>query len=140
MKRKEAVKINDAFTRFLTKMSQGKIVDVPEGTMFKAGKGIAISENDYNTLYPFLWAAVEKRYTVGGLELKYGTHVCQGVVFTDDCVYVRIPDPESLEFAEAYMDLYLMAKSVIESYRRTPISEIYKEGGTDEGMDSRRSD
>lgn len=142
MKLKEAIKIQNAFSRLLTKMASGDVVDVPEGRLLRAYKGIAISVQDYDTLCPFLFAYVERKFTVGGVSSELGSVICTGATITEKEVFLNFHPPGSIEYYGAYMNLSQMATSFLggTSYKRIPIDEIYKGWDSDESMDSRRSD
>lgn len=142
MKYKEALKIQEAFNRLLTKMASGDVVDVPEGRLLKAYKGIAISVQDYDTLCPFLFADLERKFTVGGVSSELSSKICIGATITEKEVLLNFHPPGSIGYYGAYMNLSQMATSFLAgtSYKRIPIAELYKGWDSDEGMDSRRPD
>ena len=135
MKYKEALKIKGAFERLLNKMAKGDIVDVPNGRILKAGKGIAISSNDYETLYPFLFSTVERKVRVGDVTLETGNKVCHSVTFSEDEVFLHVPVLESFEYLETFVDLGRIASSVLNgtAYKKIPIDGLYvnAKGDTD---------
>ena len=135
MKYKEALKIKEAFDRLLNKMAKGDTVDIPTGGLFKAGKGIAISSNDYETLYPFLFSTVERKVRVGDVTLETGNKVCHSVTFSEDEVFLHVPVLESFEYLETFVDLGRIASSVLNgtAYKKIPIDGLYvnAKGDTD---------
>lgn len=136
MKLEEAIKIQNAFSGLLEKMRTGDVVDVPEGRLLKAYKGIAISVQDYDTLCPFLFADVERKFTVGGVSSELGSKICISATITEKEVFLNLHPPGSIEYYGAYMNLSQMATSFLAgtSYKRIPIDEIYKWVDSDEGM------
>lgn len=135
MKYKEALKIKEAFYRLLNKMAKGDTVDIPTGGLFKAGKGIAISSNDYETLYPFLFSTVERKVRVGDVTLETGDKVCHSVTFSEDEVFLHVPDSNSFEYLETFVNLGQIASSLLKgtAYKRIPIDGLYvhAKGDTD---------
>lgn len=135
MKYKEALKIQEAFDRLLNKMAKWDTVDIPTGVLFKAGKGIAISSKDYETLYPFLFSTVERKVCVGDVTLETGDKVCHSVTFSEDEVFLHVPDPESFEFIETFVNLSRIASSFLAgtAYKKIPIDGLYvhAKGATD---------
>lgn len=135
MKYKEALKIKEAFDRLLNKMAKGDTVDIPTGGLFKAGKGIAISSNDYETLYPFLFSTVERKVRVGDVTLETGDKVCHSVTFSEDEVFLHVPDSNSFEYLETFVNLGKIASSLLKgtAYKRIPIDGLYvhAKGDTD---------
>lgn len=113
MKYKEALKIKGAFERLLNKMAKGDTVDIPTGGLFKAGKGIAISSKDYETLYPFLFSTVEMKVRVGDVTLETGYKVFHSVTFSEDEVFLLVPYSESFEYIETFVNLGRIASSVL---------------------------
>lgn len=136
MKYKEALKIKGAFERLLNKMAKGDMVDVPNGRILKAGKGIAISSNDYETLYPFLFSTVEMKVRVGDVTLETGNKVCHSVTFSEDEVFLHVPDLESFEYIETFVNLGRIASSFLNgtAYKKIPIDGLYVNAkGTTDG-------
>lgn len=136
MKYKEALKIQEAFDRLLNKMVKRDTVDIPTGGLFKAGKGIAISSKDYETLYPFLFSTVERKIRVGDVTLETGDKVCHSVTFSaEDEVFLHVPDPESFEYTETFVNLGRIASSFLlgTAYKKIPIDGLYvnAKGATD---------
>lgn len=135
MKFKEALKIHEAFDRLLNKMAKGDTVDIPAGGLFKAGKGIAISSNDYETLYPFLFSTVERKVRVGDVTLETGDKVCHSVTFSEDEVFLHVPDSKSFEYLETFVNLGRIASSFLNgtAYKKIPIDGLYvhAKGATD---------
>lgn len=135
MKYKEALKIKGAFERLLNKMAKWDIVDVPNGRILKAGKGITISSNDYETLYPFLFSTVERKFRVGDVTLETGDKVCHSVTFSEDKVFLHVPDSESFEYLETFANLGRIASSFLNgtAYKKIPIDGLYvhAKGATD---------
>ena len=136
MKFKEAIKIHGAFDRLLNKMAKGDTVDIPTGGLFKAGKGIAISSKDYETLYPFLFSTVERKIRVGDVTLETSDKVCHSVTFSEDEVFLHVPDSESFEYLETFANLGQIASSVLAgtAYKKIPIEGLYvNANGTTDG-------
>ena len=135
MKFKEALKIQEAFDRLLNKMVKNDTVDIPTGGLFKAGKGIAISSKDYETLYPFLFSTVERKLRVGDVTLETGDKVCHSVTFSEDEVFIHVPDPESFEYLEIFVNLRQILSSFLAgtAYKKIPIDGLYvhAKGATD---------
>lgn len=132
---KEALKIQGAFDRLLNKMAKGDTVDIPTGGLFKAGKGIAISSKDYETLYPFLFSTVERKVRVGDVTLETGDKVCHSVTFSEDEVFLHVPDSKSFEYLETFVNLSQIASSFLTgtAYKKIPIDGLYAhaKGATD---------
>lgn len=135
MKFKEALKIKGAFERLLNKMAKRDIVDVPNGRILKASKGIAISSNDYETLYPFLFSTVERKVRVGDVTLETSDKVCHSVTFSEDEVFLHVPDSNSFEYIETFVNLGRIASSFLNgtAYKKIPIDGLYvnAKGDTD---------
>lgn len=127
MKFKEALKIKGAFERLLNKMAKRDIVDVPNGRILKAGNGIAISSNDYETLYPFLFSTVERKVRVGDVTLETSDKVCHSVTFSEDEVFLHVPDSNSFEYIETFVNLGRIASSFLNgtAYKKIPIDGLY---------------
>lgn len=145
MKFKEALKIQEALCRLTDKMAEKKLVNIPGGKLFKDGKGIAISQQDYDTLFPFLFANVEKEYKVGEVIMETGDRICYGATITENEVFLHFPDPDKqiIEYIDAYVSLVKMARGFLAgtNYKRQPISElyIYAKGTPNESLGSNRS-
>ena len=135
MKYKEALKIYGAFDRLLNKMAKGDTVDIPTGGLFKAGKGIAISSKDYETLYPFLFSTVERKVCVGDVTLETGDKVFHSVTFSEDEVFLHVPDSESFEYLETFVNLRQIISIFLAGtvYKKIPIDGLYvnAKGDTD---------
>ena len=135
MKFKEALKIKGAFERLLNKMAKSDIVDVPHGRILKAGKGITINSNDYETLYPFLFSTVERKVRVGDVTLETSDKVCHSVTFSEDEVFLHVPDSNSFEYIETFVNLGRIASSFLNgtAYKKIPIDGLYvnAKGDTD---------
>lgn len=135
MKYKEALKIYGAFDRLLNKMAKGDTVDIPTGGLFKAGKGIAISSKDYETLYPFLFSTVERKVCVGDVTLETDDKVFHSVTFSEDEVFIHVPDSESFEYIETFVNLRQIISSFLAgtAYKIIPIDGLYvhAKGATD---------
>lgn len=135
MKFKEALKIHEAFDRLLNKMAKGDTVDISTGVLFKAGKGITISSNDYETLYPFLFSTVERKVSVGDVTLETGDKVFHSVTFSEDEVFLHVPDSNSFEYLETFVNLSQIASSFLAgtAYKEIPIDGLYvhAKGATD---------
>lgn len=126
MKYKEALKIKGAFERLLNKMAKGDMVDIPSGGLFKAGKGIAISSKDYETLYPFLFSTVERKFSVGDVTFETGDKVFHSVTFSDDEVFLHVPDSESFEYLETFVNLRQIVNFLAgTAYKKIPIDGLY---------------
>ena len=116
-------------------MAKRDIVDVPNGRILKAGKGIAISSNDYETLYPFLFSTVERKVRVGDVTLETSDKVCHNVTFSEDEVFLHVPDSNSFEYIETFVNLGRIASSFLNgtAYKKIPIDGLYvnAKGDTD---------
>lgn len=89
----------------------------------KKEHGVRMSKEDLEILKPFLFARVEKSYTVGETTLKARSGSCFWIGENDDGGYLCSYNA----FFEAYTDLYTMIKLAISS--RLASKHFYTEGG-----------
>lgn len=113
-------------------MASGDVVDVPAGRLMKPYRGIAISVQDYDGLFPFLFATVERKFAVGEVSAEFSAKICIGATITENEVFLNFHEPATFEYIEAYINLSRMASSFLDNYKRIPLDGIYRGVNSDE--------
>ena len=86
--------------------------------------GYEISKEDYEVLYPFIWADYQTTYIIGKVEERVTARICGGVRVEGDSVYLFPTFPEYFKFR-----FREMIESVLTTTHRGIALKHYKIGG-----------